>query len=113
MADASISKTNAQKAASGEMGQTYLATGQKLAMRLWQEEAPSEPKPETQRDYEMVGYVIAGRAELQLAGEVIQLHPGDSWVVPQQTAHSYRILEPFTAIEATSPPARAAKRDAA
>ncbi|NJL87947.1 MAG: cupin domain-containing protein [Leptolyngbyaceae cyanobacterium SM1_1_3] len=97
------------------MGQTYLASGQKLAMRLWQEapsEPGSEPKPETRRDYETVGYVIAGRAELHLEGKVVQLQPGDSWVVPQQAAHTYRIDESFTAVEATSPPARADERDA-
>ncbi|WP_346292394.1 cupin domain-containing protein [Sphaerothrix gracilis] len=113
MPEASISKTNEQNATTGKMGQAYLAAGDKLAMRLWQEEAPSEPKPETRRDYETVGYVIAGKAELHLEGKVTQLQPGDSWVVPQQASHTYRILEAFTAVEATSPPARAHERDAA
>jgi uncharacterized cupin superfamily protein len=34
------------------------------------------------------------------------LEAGDSWLVPQGAEHTYAILETFTAIEATSPPAR-------
>jgi hypothetical protein len=57
------------------MGQKYLASGVHLAMRLWENEAPSEPKPLAVRHYETVGYVIAGRAELHLEGQTIFLEP--------------------------------------
>ncbi len=30
---------------------------------------------------------------------------GISWVVPQSPSHTYKILESFTAVEATAPPA--------
>ena len=36
----------------------------------------------------------------------ITLEAGDSWLVPAQTEHNYRILEAFTAVEATAPPAQ-------
>lgn len=36
---------------------------------------------------------------------------GDSWTVPEGASHTYVILEPFTAVEATSPPAEAQGRD--
>ena len=39
------------------------------------------------------------------------LHPGTSWVVPKGSEHSYRILEEFTAVEATTPPAEVHSRD--
>jgi quercetin dioxygenase-like cupin family protein len=42
---------------------------------------------------------------------MVRLEPGDSWVVPRGAAHTYKILEPFTAVEATSPPAHAHGRD--
>jgi hypothetical protein len=42
---------------------------------------------------------------------MVLLGPGDSWVVPRGSSHSYKILEPFTAVEATSPPAFAHGRD--
>ncbi len=35
----------------------------------------------------------------------MRLEPGDSWLVPAGAEHTYRILETFTAVEATSPPA--------
>jgi quercetin dioxygenase-like cupin family protein len=55
--------------------------------------------------------VISGRAELHLEGQMVLLGPGDSWVVPRGSSHTYKILEPFTAVEATSPPAFAHGRD--
>lgn len=82
-----------------------LATGTQIAMRAWRDEAPGEPKPMTTRDYETVGYVLAGRAELHRGNDVISLATGDSYVVPRGVAHTYRILETFSAVEATSPPA--------
>ena len=39
------------------------------------------------------------------------LVPGDSWVVPKGARHAYKILEPFTAVEATHPPAQVHGRD--
>ena len=51
------------------------------------------------------------RAELRLEGQTLVLEPGDCWVVPRNARHSYTVLEPFTAVEATSPPARIHGRD--
>jgi quercetin dioxygenase-like cupin family protein len=42
---------------------------------------------------------------------MVFLEAGDSWVVPKGAKHSYKILESFTAVEATSPPAQAHGRD--
>jgi quercetin dioxygenase-like cupin family protein len=80
-------------------------------MRLWENEPAGEAKPSSRRDYETVGYVISGMAELTLEGQTIRLEPGDSWLVPPDAEHSYRIVEPFTAVEATSPPAQVHGRD--
>ena len=111
MADTTVKKIDSAHSPIGDMGQKYLASGKSLSMRLWEEQPPGEPKPETSREYETVGYVIDGRAELHLEGQVIALGPGDSWTVPEGARHTYRILEPFTAIEATSPPAEIHGRD--
>ncbi|MFP4437930.1 MAG: cupin domain-containing protein [Chloroflexaceae bacterium] len=111
MGDTSVKKLDAAHSPKGEMGQKYLAAGTTVSMRLWDKEAPGDPKPPSQRDYETVGYVIQGRAELHLEGQMVKLEPGDSWVVPKGATHSYNILEPFTAVEATSPPARVHERD--
>jgi uncharacterized cupin superfamily protein len=79
-------------------------------MRLWEEE-PGQAKPQTCRDYETVGYIIAGRAELHLEGQMVLLEPGDSWVVPKMALHMYRVLEPLTAVEATHTSAAVHGRD--
>jgi quercetin dioxygenase-like cupin family protein len=80
-------------------------------MRLWRELPPHDDEAISHRDYETVGYVIEGTARLHIEGQVVLLEPGDSWVVPQGARHRYEILEPFTAVEATSPPAHVHSRD--
>lgn len=111
MADTTIKKVSATNSPKGEMGQKYLVSGKTVSMRMWENEQPNEPKPKAKRDYETVGYVISGRAELHLEGQKIELKAGDSWLVPKDASHTYKILEPFTAVEATSPPARIEARD--
>lgn len=110
-ADTTVKKVSSQHSPKGPQQQRYLASGKTVSMRLWQHEPPGADKPATRRDYETVGFVIEGSAELVLEGQTIKLEPGDSWVVPKQAEHTYRILEPFTAVEATSPPAAVHARD--
>jgi len=111
MGDTSVTKVDSTNSPEGEMGQKYLASGTTISMRLWVDEQPEDFKPLTKREYETVGFVIKGKAELRIEGQVVLLEPGDSWVVPKGSAHAYKILEPFTAVEATSPPAFARGRD--
>ena len=112
MADTTVKKVDSAHSPEGEMGQTYLASGKSVSMRLWKDEQPGgDAKPPTRRDYETVGYVVAGRAELHVEGQKLLLNPGDSWVVPKGAEHTYKVLEPFTAVEATSPPAQVHGRD--
>jgi mannose-6-phosphate isomerase-like protein (cupin superfamily) len=110
MSDTSVTKVSSAHSPAGAMGQKYLASGVRVAMRLW-DESPRGEQEMTAREYETVGYVIRGRAELELEGQLLRLEPGDCWVVPQGAHHRYRILEPFTAVEATSPPAHVHGRD--
>ena len=112
MADTTVKKIDSAHSPEGEMGQTYLASGKSVSMRLWKDEQPTgDAKPATRRDYETVGYVVAGRAELHVEGQKLLLNPGDSWVVPKGAEHTYKVLEPFTAVEATSRPAQVHGRD--
>ncbi len=104
MAQTSVGKVNVANSKLGSQGQRFLATGTSVGMRLWENEPPAEPKSTTRRDYETVGYVLCGRAELTVEDQIFKLEPGDSWVVPRGAAHRYTILEDFTAIEATAPP---------
>jgi quercetin dioxygenase-like cupin family protein len=111
MVDRSVKKVSSGYSPKGEMGQKYLVSGKALSMRLWEDLPSGTSKEPTQRQYETVGYVIKGRAELQIEGQTILLEPGDAWLVPKGSSHSYCILEPFTAVEATSPPAQVHGRD--
>jgi quercetin dioxygenase-like cupin family protein len=111
MSDTTVKKIDSSQSPKGEMGETYLASGKSVAMRLWRDEQPGEAKPASRREYETVGYVVAGRAELHVEGQMVLLNPGDSWVVPKGAEHTYKVVEPFTAVEATSPPAQAHGRD--
>jgi quercetin dioxygenase-like cupin family protein len=111
MKDTTVMKVSSEASPTGEMGQVYLASGKRVSMRMWRDEQPSDGKQSEAREYETVGYVISGRAELTLEGQTLRLEPGDSWLVPAGAEHSYRILEPFTAVEATAPPAQVHGRD--
>ncbi len=85
-------KVAAATALRGSQGEKHLASGERMVMRF----QPPNAKAATMHEYEVLGFVIGGRAELHLDGQVILLEPNDSWVVPARARHSYRILEPFT-----------------
>lgn len=103
--DTTIKKVQSGHSPVGRLGQKFLVAGKKMSMRLWEAE-PTDKKTELHaREYETLGYVIRGKARLQLEDQEIVLEPGDCWLVPPGARHLYRIEEPFTAIEATVPPA--------
>ena len=114
--DTSVVKLDSSRSPRGPMGEKYLASGVRISMRLWEaEQANTEDEAresESERDYEVVGYVVAGTVMLHIEGQVVRLEPGSSYVVPRGARHFYHVLEPFTAVEATSPPAQVHGRDA-
>ena len=112
MTDTTIKKVESDSSPCGEMGQKYLVASKRLSMRLWIDKPGGKPKGPTTRDYETVGYVISGSAKLDLEGQTLNLKVGDSWLVPAGAMHQYTIVESFTAIEATAPPAEVHGRDA-
>src|SRR3954447_26570581 len=75
MPDTTIKKVSSGASPKGEMGQVYLVSGKRLSLRLWRDEEPQSKQP-VRRDYETVGYVISGRAELTIEGQTINLEPG-------------------------------------
>lgn len=110
MTNRSVTKVDTAHAPHGREGQRYLASGVRMGMRLWEAEEPGN-KAETSRDYEVIGYVISGRALLHIEGQTVTLEPGDSYVVPRNARHAYDILESFTAVEVTCPPSYVHGRD--
>ena len=94
MSDTTIKKVEAASSPRGEMGQKYLVAGKRVSMRLWVLEPGGA-----------VGYVLSGRATLDLEVQTLNLKAAESWLVPAGAMHQYKILEQFTAVEATAPPA--------
>ncbi len=109
--ETTVTKIDSRFSPRGDDGQKDLASGKAISMRLWENEPPAEGKEPTARDYETVGFVIAGRAELLIEGQKVILEQGNSWVVPKGARHTYNILESFTAVEATTPPYQVHGRD--
>ncbi len=104
MGDTTAKKVQASTSPEGPMGQKYLVAGKHVSMRLWIEQPGLKREGATKRQYETVGFVISGRARLDSEGQTLTLEPGDSWLVPAGALHEYTIVEPLTAVEATSPP---------
>lgn len=111
MASTTIKKVSGEDSPTGQLGQKYLVSGVSVSMRLWEEKAGEGDLRRHARDYETVGYVLDGKADLLIDDITMTLVKGDSWLVPKGAPHEYRILEDFTAIEATSPPAHVHGRD--
>ena len=106
-----VMKVNSSERPVEAHGQTILASGATIGLRLWQEGQREHDKEASSREYETAGYVISGNAELEMDGQVTKLGPGDSWIVPKGKDHRYRILDEFVALEATAPPAHIVARD--
>ncbi|GGJ87661.1 cupin domain-containing protein [Deinococcus aquiradiocola] len=80
-----------------------LATGENVALRLWSGEVPGTHKDVHASPYEIVGYVLQGRAEIDVNGTTHDVHVGDTYLIPRDTLHTYRFMETFSAVEAISP----------
>ncbi|AWN24106.1 cupin domain-containing protein [Deinococcus irradiatisoli] len=90
----------------GKYGQHHLIRGERGSLRLWHNEQPSGADEATHsHNYETLGYVISGRAELTVDDQTIMLEAGDSYCVPSGSQHKFRILETLNAIESTTPSA--------
>jgi mannose-6-phosphate isomerase-like protein (cupin superfamily) len=111
MGDTTVTKIDSSHSPRGPQGEKYLASGLRVSMRLWEEEPDSGEREDVVRDYEVVGFVLEGRAELHTEDQLVKLGPGDCYVVPRGARHHYRVLERLRAVEATAPPAIAHGRD--
>ena len=58
MGDTTIKKIDSRHSPRGETGEKYLASGVSLAMRLWENEQPTDDKEPHANPYETVGFVV-------------------------------------------------------
>ena len=104
MSPITVTKISAEQSSQGTLGEKCLACGVRMSLRLWDLHPGLIESAMVRNDFETVGYVIQGRAELEFEpGGKLQLQAGDSWHVPEGLLHRYCILEHFSAIEATAP----------
>ena len=47
--------------------------------------------------------MIEGKLNLKIAGEEIEVNPGDSWSIPSNAEHSAEVLENTVVVEVFSP----------
>ncbi|MCB9456432.1 MAG: cupin domain-containing protein [Anaerolineaceae bacterium] len=60
--------------------------------------------PEHSHKNDQVGYVVSGRLEMTIGGEVYVCLPGDSYAVPGGILHSAHALVDCVVIDSFSPP---------
>jgi quercetin dioxygenase-like cupin family protein len=53
---------------------------------------------------DQVGYIVFGKIEVTIGGEVRVLSPGDSYAIPGGVVHSARVLTDTLEIDVFSPP---------
>ncbi len=59
--------------------------------------------PEHKHPYEQTGYLVSGRIRMNIAGNVRELEPGDSWCIPMDALHKVDVFEDAIVVEAFSP----------
>lgn len=82
MTDTTVTKVSSAHSPTGDQNEVCLASGKRVSMRLWRDEAPTQGKGARKHEYEVVGYVTSVRAELEIEWQTVRLEPGNSWVVP-------------------------------
>jgi quercetin dioxygenase-like cupin family protein len=59
--------------------------------------------PRHKHPHEQTGYLVSGRIELVIGGEMHEVSAGDSWCIPGDVEHSAIARENSVAIEVFSP----------
>ena len=52
---------------------------------------------------EQTGYLVSGRMRFSIAGEILEVEPGDSWCISGGVEHGAEVLVDSVAIEVFSP----------
>ncbi len=101
-----VTTVSAKQAVTGPHGEIGLAQGERIGMRMWRNEEPKRRQahdPLGARDGGLRGERPRRIDRRRRDGDA---GPRRFLLVPAGAEHTYRILETFTAVEATSPPAK-------
>src|SRR5215211_5988793 len=78
-----------------------MARGSQIELRLWERDPAGERALEPDEDHELAAYVQAGALIVSIGEEPpLEVHAGDSYVVPAGLGHSLEVLEPAIVVEA-------------
>jgi quercetin dioxygenase-like cupin family protein len=106
-----VNVQHVDSACCNDKGAKQLVKGDRIALRFWEADKGSSTDDssrdrEYQAHHESVGYCLEGKAELTLEGQKLVIEQGQSWLVPPNARHTYKVIAgPFKAVEATADPA--------
>ncbi|MCD8118003.1 MAG: cupin domain-containing protein [Lachnospiraceae bacterium] len=98
-----VKKENAVKKTFKGVSLDSLAVGAKSQITKMNYVAGNYASPHT-HPHEQCGYVISGKYELTIGDESYELTAGDSYAIPGNEIHSFRVLEGGEVIDAFTPP---------
>jgi uncharacterized cupin superfamily protein len=93
-----------EQATSGQHGERLMARGRRVELRLWERDPAGEAATPPDAEHDHVAYVQEGALIVSIAGgPPVELHAGDSYVVPAGERCRYEVLEPAKVVEAIGP----------
>ena len=84
------------------VGLKTLTYGEKMLLTEFRL-AKGSQLPRHAHSQDQTGYLVAGRIQLAIGDEIIEMEAGDSWYVPGGVEHGAAILADSVAIEVFSP----------
>ena len=80
-----------------------MARGRHIELRLWERDPAGERAFGPDEAREHVAYIQSGALIVSVGnGPPLEVHAGDSYVVPAGRSHRFEVLEPATVVEAVS-----------
>jgi quercetin dioxygenase-like cupin family protein len=80
-----------------------MARGRHIELRVWERDPAGERALAPDAAREHVAYVQAGALIVSIGDDPpLEVHAGDSYVVPIGHGHRFEVLEPTTVVEAVS-----------
>jgi uncharacterized cupin superfamily protein len=93
-----------EDATRGAHGERLMARGRYVELRLWERDPAGEAVTEPDGEHDHVVYVQSGALIVTIADDPpVEVHKGDSYVVPAGAQCRFEVLEPTVVVEAIGP----------
>ena len=91
----------------GRHGERLMARARHVELRLWERDPAGEAVADPDAEHDLLVYVQAAALIVTIAEDPpVEVHPGDSYVVPAGEEHRFEVLEPAIVVEAIGPAER-------